>query len=150
MTDDGFDDELHYLWENQVRFEETDSQGVVFYGNYVTYQDETFSEFLRQVGYDYHALEDEGWDIHVVHVDLDYRAPATFDDWLVNGIRIDGIRNSSIDFEYACRQRDDGTLVADGSLTHVAVDAETGESTRVPDEFREAVATYQSTPPNPV
>ena len=33
--------DLRRVWENRVRFEETDLQGVVFYGNYVTYQDET-------------------------------------------------------------------------------------------------------------
>lgn len=142
MSADDFDDNLRYVWENQVRFAETDRQGVVFYGDYVTYQDETFSEFLRQMGYDYQTLEAKGWDIHVVHVDLDYRAPADFDDWLVNGIRINAIRETSMDFEYACRQRDDGTLVAEGHLTHVAVDADTGESTRVPDAFREAVVDY--------
>ena len=149
MTDDRFDDDLHYCWENRVRFEETDSQGVVFYGNYVTYQDETFSELLREVGYDYHTLERAGWDIHVVHVDLDYRDSAVFDDWLINGMRIDAIRNSSMDFEYVCRKQSDGSVVADGGVTHVAVDAETGESTRIPDAFREAVVDYQDVPPDP-
>lgn len=150
MPDDGFGDDLHYVWENRVRFAETDRQGVVFYGEYVTFQDETFNEYLRQIGYDYHELEESGWDIRVVHVDLDYRSPADFDDRLLNGMRMEAIRESSMDVAYACRQRDGGTLVAEGHLTHVAVDLETGESTRIPDEFREAVVEYQETSPDPV
>ena len=149
MSSDQFDDSLHYVWENRVRFEETDGQGIVFYGNYVTYQDETFAQFLREIGYDYHSLAAAGWDIHVVHVDLDYRDSAEFDDWLVNGMRIGAIRTSSMDFEYVCRNQSDGAVIAAGSVTHVAVDSDTGETTRVPDEFREAVENYQEEPPEP-
>ena len=146
---DEYDDEYHYVWDNQVRFAETDAQSVVFYGEYVTYQDETFSQFLREIGYDYHELEDAGWDIHVVHVDVDYRAPAEFDDRLTNGIRVDRIGESAIDFSWVCRKREDGQLVAEGNLTHVAVD-EDGDPTRVPEEFREAVVDYQDEPPEGV
>lgn len=46
----------------------------------MTHQDGTFSEFLRRTCYDYTTPEENGWDIRVVHVDLDYRAPARFDD----------------------------------------------------------------------
>lgn len=145
MADD-YDDGHHYVWENQVRFAETDAQSVVFYGEYVTYQDETFSQYLREIGYDYHELESAGWDIHVVHVDLDYRAPASFDDWLTNGLRVKRIGESAIDFSYVCRQRDSGEVVAEGNLTHVAVD-DSGNPTRVPDAFREAVSEFQGEPP---
>ena len=36
-----YQDDHHYVWRNVVRAAETDLQGVVFYGEYVTYQDET-------------------------------------------------------------------------------------------------------------
>lgn len=148
MPENPFDDEHHYVFENQVRYEETDAQGVVFYGNFVTYQDETFSEYLRQIGYPFQDLEAAGFDLHVVHVDLDYHSFARFDDWLRNGIRVDAIGESSLDFSYACRQRDGGNLVAEGGLTHVAVEADTGDPTRVPDDFREAVVDFQDVPPD--
>lgn len=32
-----YDDDFHYVWRNVVRAAETDLQGVVFYGEYVTY-----------------------------------------------------------------------------------------------------------------
>jgi len=150
MTDDPFDDDHHYVFENRVRYEETDAQRVVFYGNYVTYQDETFSEYLRRIGYPFQDLQAAGFDLHVVHVDLDYHSFAAFDDRLSNGIRVDAIGESSLDFSYVCRQRDDGSLVADGGMTHVAVEGDTGEPTRVPDDFREAVVDFQAVPPDPV
>ncbi len=138
------------VWENQVRFEETDQQGIVFYGNYVTFQDETFNAFVREIGYDYDTIEERGWDIHVVHTSLDYRAPAHFEDVLVNSLRADAIRESSLDFEYAVRRKEDDEVLAEGELTHVAVDHETGKPTRVPDEFRDAVVEFQDVAPDPV
>lgn len=140
-------DELPVVWENRVRFEETDMQGVVFYGNYVTFQDETASAYFRTIGYSYGDIAAAGWDIHVVNVDLDYRGQATFEDELVHGFRVVTIGESSMTSEYAARRADDDELIAEGTVTHVAVDAETGEPTRVPDEFREAVVAFQERPP---
>ena len=139
---------MHEVFENTVRFEETDAQGVVFYGNYVTFQDEAVTAYLEAIGYPYETLRNADWDVHVVHVDLDYRAPAEFRDRLYNAVRVSAVRESSVEFEYECRDKDDD-LVAEGGLVHVAVD-KSGEPTRVPEEFREAVVDFQAEPPAPV
>jgi acyl-CoA thioester hydrolase len=139
---------MHEVYENVVRFEETDAQGIVFYGNYVTFQDEAFTAYLEAIGYPYSSLEEADWDVHVVHIDLDYRKPAQFRDRLRNAIRVSAIKESSIEFEYECRN-EDGEVLADGGVVHVAVD-ESGDPTRVPDEFREAVVDFQDVAPDPV
>jgi len=140
-------DELPTVWENRVRFEETDLQGVVFYGNYVTFQDEAASAYFRAIGYSYDGMAAAGWDIHVVNVDLDYRGQASFQDELEHGFRVATLGESSMTSEYAARRASDGELLAEGTVTHVAVDATTGEPIRVPDEFRAAVADFQERPP---
>lgn len=140
-------DAYETVFENQVRFEETDMQGIVFYGNYATYQDETVSEFMRQIGYGYGQVEARNWDIHVVSLELNYHGQATFDDWLVNGLRVDRIGTSSIAFSYACWDRETDERLADGSLTHVAVGAD-GSPIEVPRAYREAVVEFQTVPPD--
>lgn len=139
-------DALEDIFENRVRYAETDAQGIVFYGNYTVFQDETVTEFFRQVSNAYEAVTREDWDVHVVHVDLDYRGQATVGDELVNGIRVDRIGRASIDFSYAVRQKETDEVLVEGSVTHVAVD-EDENPTRVPDAFREAVVDYQRVPP---
>jgi acyl-CoA thioester hydrolase len=140
---------MHEVFENTVRFEETDAQGIVFYGNYATFQDETFSAFMDAVGYPYEEIEERGWDVHVVNLELNYRQSAAFRDHLHNSMRVAAIRGSSIELAYECRD-EDGDMVVEGSVTHVAVDSETGSTTRVPDAFREAVVEFQDEPPDPV
>jgi acyl-CoA thioester hydrolase len=139
---------MHVVYENDVRFEETDAQGIVFYGNYATYQDEAFTEFMAAIGYPYSDLEEEGWDVHVVNLELSYRKPAEFRDHLSNAMRVAAIRDSSIEFAYECRNAE-GELLVEGTVVHVAVD-ESGDPVRVPDAFREAVLKFQDEAPEPV
>jgi len=139
---------MHEVFENTVRFAETDAQGIVFYGNYATYQDETFTEFMEAIGYPYDEVERRGWDVHVVNLELDYKRPAEFRDSLRNAMRITAIEESSIEFAYECRD-EDGEVLVEGSVVHVAVD-ESGSPTRVPRAFRDAVVEFQDEPPEPV
>ncbi|MEF8840363.1 MAG: acyl-CoA thioesterase [Haloarculaceae archaeon] len=148
MSEESEPPDYHDVFENRVRFAETDAQGIVFYGEYLTFMDEAFSAFVEAVGYPYGSFEERGWDIHVVNVDIDYHASAEFADELVNGMRVSAIRHSSIEFDWVCRHRDGGH-VASGGVTHVAVDGD-GETVRVPDGFREAVVEFQEVPPDPV
>jgi len=134
------------VFENTVRFEETDMQGIVFYGNYATYQDETVTEFMRRIGYSYGQIDQRDWDIHVVNTTLNYRGQAAFDDDLVNGLRVDRIGGSSIEFSYVCRKQETGEVLVDGGVTHAAVDDD-GDPMPVPDAFRQAVVDFQDVPP---
>lgn len=138
------------IWENRVRWAETDRQDVVFYGTYFTYQDETQIEFFRRIGYPYDRIEDEGWTTHIVHAELDYRAPARFDDVVVNRMRADAIGHASLSLAYlATREADDAVLV-EGNVTHAFVDEASGDPIRVPQAFRDAVVAFQHAPPDPV
>ena len=141
-------DPYHDVWETTVRFAETDAQGVVFFGEYLTYLDETVVAYLEAADYPYGRFLEEGWETHVVNVDVDYHGTATFPEELTCGLYVDAIRNSSLTFEWRCRRGED--TVASGRATHVAVDAEGEGTVRVPDSFRDAVVAFQSVAPDPV
>ena len=141
MTDeDGFS----YTYEHDVRFEETDAQGVVFFGNYVTFMDEAVLNYWREIGHPYDGVLDEGWEVFVVHAEVDYRTSTRYGDRLRHGVRVGEIGTSSLTFEYRCLR--DGEVVAEGGLVQVAVDAD-GEPMPVPEAIVEAIDSYQSTPP---
>jgi acyl-CoA thioester hydrolase len=129
-------------YENRVRFAETDLQGVVFYGNYFTYQDETFYEYLRQIGYPNKKLQENEWDVHVIHVSMDFTSFAEFEELLLNTIEITSIGETSLRAEYTVYSQDDNEELATGEVVYVAVGPDS-EPTRVPDDFREAVREFQ-------
>lgn len=127
---------------SRVRFEETDLQGVVFYGNYLTYMDMAHNEQLRRL----EAGPGRDWSEHVVHTDLDYRGQAGFGDVVEHYTRFSRIGETSMETEYVATSADAGVLV-EGGAVYVAVDETAGEPVRVPDRFREAVVAFQDEPP---
>ena len=137
---------MNEIYENTVRFEETDAQGIVFYGNYATYQDETFTEYMDAIGYPYDEMRELGWDVHVVNMELSYREPARFRDRLINSMRVSRIERSSLEFEYECHNAD-GDLLVEGTVVHVVVDG-SGSPTEVPNPLRDAIVAYQDVSPD--
>ncbi|WP_246999127.1 acyl-CoA thioesterase [Halosolutus gelatinilyticus] len=142
-TDDADGPEFRAVFENRVRFAETDQQGIVFYGEYFTFQDETVSEFFRRIGYGFADMVDRGWQTHVANAELNFREAAAFGDVVVNELRVVEFGTASFTSEYRARRKEDEALLADGTVTHVAVDLETEETIPVPDGFREAVTEFQ-------
>lgn len=140
--------DLPSLYENRVRFAETDLQGIVFYGTFFTYQDEALNEYFRRLDFLYDRMREAGFTTHIVHADMDYRAPARFDDVIDNRIRVDRIGRSSLSFEYEAWRQRDPTLLAEGNVTHVTVDLETDEAITVPTPLVDRIVEFQDRPPD--
>ena len=135
------------ILENRVRFAETDQQGIVFYGTFFTYQDETLNQFLRDIDYRYSRMRDHGFTTHIVHAELDYRHPARFEDVLLNTMRVSRIGGSSFEVDYHARRAGDDQSIVEGGAVHVTADVDTGEAVPVPADFREVITDFQDDPP---
>ena len=136
------------IWENVVRFSETDLHGHVFFGDFFTYVDETFNAFLRRIDYPYGRMHEEGWTTNVVHAELDYHGPASYEDVIDNRLAIESVGERSLTASYEARHGDD--TLATGEVVHVAVaygDEASEGAIRFPDSFREAVSDFQDAPP---
>lgn len=75
-------DPADYTWSHdvRVRFAETDAMGIVHHSRYLPYLEEARVEYLRAIDHPYQALRDEGFDIAVLEVAVQYRQPLRFDD----------------------------------------------------------------------
>ena len=65
-----------------VRYGETDQMGVVYYGNYALYYEQGMAAAIKQLGYSYKTMEDEGVIMPVVEMHSKYLKPAKYDDVL--------------------------------------------------------------------
>lgn len=128
---------------SRVRFAETDMQGIVFYGNYLTYMDVAHNELLRAVG----GLP-EGVGEHVVHTEMDYRGQATFEDVVEHYTRFSRVGTASMETEYVATL-EDGTVLVEGGAVYVAVDDD-GGTVELPESWRASVREYQDVPPEGV
>ena len=72
----------------RVRYKETDNMGVVHHSNYVNYYEVARTEMMRGRGLSYKEMEARGVMLPVREVQLNYLAPAYYDDLLTVRIRI--------------------------------------------------------------
>ncbi len=124
----------------RVRYAETDQMGVVYHANYLVWFEVGRVEFIRQLGLDYKAMEQEdGCGIAVVQVEARYRAPARYDDELVIETRLLAARGAVVRFGYRILRERDGALLCEGESGHVVVDREM-KRTRLPARYAERFA----------
>ena len=62
------------------RYAEVDQQGVVFNGHYLTWFDEACTGFLDHLDVTYPGLIASGYDIQVVHSEIDFMGPVRWRD----------------------------------------------------------------------
>jgi len=127
----------------QVRFIETDQQGHVFFGHFLTYFDVALTEYLKAIDYSYDKFLEAGVDFYYVESLCQYRDRAFFDEILHVHARLGKIGNSSFTFEFSIFEPESQRFIANGHIVAVAVDPSTSKPIRAPESFRQAVARFE-------
>ena len=120
----------------RVGFSDTDAQGIVYYGRYNPYFDLARVEYLRAIGQLHRAAEG---DFVMRANDVEYFAPARFDDELEIYTRVSRIGRTSITFQFAAYKIPEDTLLVTAHQTLVYVDLEERKALLVPDDYRAKV-----------
>jgi acyl-CoA thioester hydrolase len=120
----------------RVGFSDTDAQGIVYYGRYNPYFDLARVEYLRTLG----LLHRHGPGDFVMRAnDVEYFAPAVFDDEIEVFARVARIGRTSITFEFAAYREPDDLLMVTAHQTMVYVDLAERNARPIPDDYREKV-----------
>ncbi len=64
----------------RVRYGETDQMGYLYYGNYALYYEVGRAEAIRELGFTYRQLEEQGVFMPVADLHIQYFRPALYDD----------------------------------------------------------------------
>ena len=112
----------------RVRYAETDQMGVAHHSNHIVWFEVGRVELLRQLGFSYREMEQDGMNLPVVEVKCRYKHPVRYDDEITIRTRIARLRSSFITFQYQVLRAEDGLLLAEGESTHVAVNAKMEKS----------------------
>jgi acyl-CoA thioester hydrolase len=120
----------------RVGFSDTDAQGIVYYGRYNPYFDLARVEYLRSIGQLHREAEG---DFVMRANDVEYFAPAKFDDELEIYARVSRIGRTSITFQFAAYKMPEDTLLVTAHQTLVYVDLVERKALLVPDDYRAKV-----------
>ena len=137
-------DGYRFSTETNVRFAETDAQGIVHHANYFVWFELARVDYLQQFAHGYQALQAEGYEATVVEGHARYVVPARFGDRIRIWTRCVGVKGARFRYEYALERVTDGVLIADGWTSHACVDAKTLRPTRLPQWLVDAVATAEA------
>jgi acyl-CoA thioester hydrolase len=112
--------------------------GVVYHANYLVYMEEGRTRFLEALGFRYGELEARGIGLAVHKAEVEYRAPARYDEWLEVRTSLARVRSASVSFRYEIAREADGVLLATGrtDLACLALDREPRAVRTLPDEIR--------------
>jgi acyl-CoA thioester hydrolase len=119
----------------RVRYSETDRMGFVYYGVYATWLEVGRVEYLRQRGLAYKDIEDSGLLLAVRKLEIDYLAPARYDDLICVQTLVTAIGKSRIDFESRIMRGDE--LLATGRVG-LACLTHQGRPQRISQEIKKA------------
>jgi acyl-CoA thioester hydrolase len=120
--------------EIRVRYAETDRMGLLHHANYLVYFEQARTELLRSQGLTYRDIEDQGFFLVIISVEVKYRSPAKYDDVL--SIKTTVARTTPVRIEHRYEVTCDGRLVAEAKTTLACVDRE-GKLQGLPEWFRE-------------
>ena len=119
---------FRYSALTRVWFSDTDAQGVVYYGRYMPYFDHARTEYHRHLG----SPRVEGGEFVMRAMQVEYHAPARFDDMLECFVRVARIGRTSITYEVAAYRIPDDVLMVTGTQTAVLIDKVTRRPLPIP------------------
>ena len=125
--------------EVQVRFAETDAQGVAHHAAFLVWCEVARVAWLDMYAGGYKSIQERGIEALTTEVALYYHRAAHFHDRLTVWTRCADIRGARFRYEYRIERESE--LIADGHTGHATVDAVSRRPIRVPEWFADAVAT---------
>ena len=131
----------------RVRYKDTDTMSVVYYGNYLTYFEVGRVEYLRQLGRPMSEIDRQVY-LPVVEAHVRYLKPARLDDLLEVTSRVSERKRASFKFSYEIRN-EAKELVATGYTLHACQDPATTQLIAIPDWLKAIMpdADLDQTPP---
>ena len=129
--------------QTRVGFSDTDAQGIVYYGRYLPYFDLARVEYHRNLGLLGMDIGEEGQEFVMRALDVEYHAPAVFDDLIDVYVRMKRIGKTSATYELAAYRDRDDVLMVTATQTLVLVDLDERKAVTIPDAYREAIRAFE-------
>ena len=113
--------------------------GVAYYANYFVWFEVARADLLRELGWTYREMEEDGVALPVIEARCEYRRPARYDDELEVRTEAALLTPVRMAFDYEVLRKDGRDVVAIGRTVHAALD-QGGRPRRLPERIRQAFA----------
>ncbi len=121
----------------RVRYSETDQMRVAYHPNYIIWFELGRVAFLRQLGFTYSEMEEDGMHLPLVEVRCRYKHPARYDEEITVRTRLAQMRTSLLRFRFEVVRKSDERILAEGESVHMVVGNDL-RPTRLSEKYRPA------------
>ena len=128
---------LKRRYEFKAEFFDTDPMGIMWHGNYVKYLEMARCKLLDEIGYNYIKMQDNGFTLPIVKMDLKYINPIYFNEYFIVEISVIEC-DITLKFKYTLLSKDELTI-AKANTTQVAVTLNKETLYSVPDDLKFAL-----------
>lgn len=128
------------VMEYRVPYADTDQMGVVYYANYLVLFERARNELMRENGYTYKRIEEEGWMLPVVHAELNYKKPAKYDDLLEVTVWVSSQKGVRVEISCEVRRKGEAEVLVSGFTRHCFVSTKTFRPIPPPEAFQDCAS----------
>jgi 4-hydroxybenzoyl-CoA thioesterase len=127
------------VYERQVRFQDVDAAGLVFFPHFLGYAHEAMERLFDPLEGGYvRLIRDRRIGLPAVRLDTQFFAPVRYGDRLAIETSVVRVGNRSLTLHYRF-MRQDGVLAAEAHHTVVSTDLDRAQSCEMPDDVRRIV-----------
>lgn len=124
----------------RVYYEDTDLAGIVYHANYLKFIERARSEMVRAAGISQSAMKEAGGIVFAVRrMQVEFLAPAKFEDELAVETRVAALTGARLDLEQDVRRGD--LVLFQARVQVVCLDAK-GRATRIPADIRQKLTRF--------
>lgn len=126
----------------RVRYGETDQMGYLYYGNYALYYEVGRAEAIRELGFTYRQLEEQGIIMPVAELNVKYLRPAFYDDLITVKTSLRELRTDHKIQFHSELFNEKGELLNVGVTTLVFLHTDTKQKSLLPLPLREKLEPF--------
>ncbi len=109
---------MDYIYERKINYYETDRMGVVHHSNYIRYMEEARCDWMEKLGIPMSLLEERGFTIPTLEVDVKYLYHVTSGDVITVTPVITAYNGVRMTVSYEIRDKGTGREVARAESKH--------------------------------
>ncbi|REL24567.1 acyl-CoA thioesterase [Rhodohalobacter sp. SW132] len=121
------------------RYGETDQMGYVYYGRYPEFFEVARTEMMRDAGLTYRKLEEDGFMLPVISMEIDYRKPVLYDEEMQIEVMLFDRPHIKLHTYYRITTSRSSKPHVNGKVTLCFVDAETRKPVEAPNALIERI-----------
>ena len=130
---------MKFLKEVKVYYQDTDSYGIVWHGNYLKWYEQARCDLCDELGFPLDKLAaDSGVIFPIVNINLRYKSAAKLYDDLIIETEIKEFTRAKIVFEQIIKNKEDETVYNVAEITAVATDLNGKLIRHMPEDLRTA------------